>query len=107
MNQYPRHLEIDFSKFDPKNNEPETKYGLPKDVKFCKTCVISNQRPNSAVEFKHTSETSKSTINFDENGVCDACHVADEKQKTMILLTAMPPAETAAIHLIHKTRVLG
>ena len=83
MNQYPRHLEIDFSKFDPKNNEPETKYGLPKDVKFCKTCVISNQRPNSAVEFKHTSETSKSTINFDENGVCDACHVADEKQKTI------------------------
>ena len=28
-------------------------YGLPKDVKFCKKCVISNQRPNSVIEFKN------------------------------------------------------
>jgi hypothetical protein len=32
----------------------EIKYGLPAEVKYCKRCVISNQRPSSAVEFKHT-----------------------------------------------------
>jgi N-acetyl sugar amidotransferase len=58
----------------------ETKYGLPRDVSFCKKCVISNQRPNSDVEFKHTAESVKKTINFDENGVCDACNVAEQKK---------------------------
>jgi N-acetyl sugar amidotransferase len=55
------------------------KYGLPREVKFCKKCVISNQRPNSAVEYKHTKESKKDTIHFDEEGVCDACRVAEEK----------------------------
>jgi len=31
---------------------------LPKEVKYCKKCVISNQRPRIA---------------FDEEGVCSAC----------------------------------
>ena len=47
-------------------------YGLPSKVKFCKKCIISNQRPNSVVEFKNTSDL-KSGIKFDKN-VCDACH---------------------------------
>ena len=54
-------------------------YGLPQKVQFCTKCVISNQRPNSAVEFKHTIETKKTTINFDGEGVCDACRVAERK----------------------------
>jgi len=62
-------------------NELFAKYGLPKEVGFCKKCVISNQRPNSAVEFQHTSESKKKTINFDENGICDACHVAEKKKR--------------------------
>lgn len=57
------------------------KYGLPLAVKFCKKCVISNQRPNSAIEFQHTKESKKATINFDEKGVCDACRIAEEKKK--------------------------
>jgi N-acetyl sugar amidotransferase len=57
----------------------ETKYGLPAEVKFCKKCVISNQRPNSAVEYEHTKDTKKQTINFDQEGVCDACRVAEKK----------------------------
>lgn len=57
------------------------KYGLPGDVEFCSKCVISNQRPNSAIEYSHTSETKKSTIKFDEDGVCDACNVAGQKEK--------------------------
>lgn len=58
----------------------KTKYGLPSEVKFCTRCVISNQRPNSAVEYKHTGDSKKETIHFDEQGVCDACRVAEEKK---------------------------
>jgi len=35
--------------------------------------VISNQRPNSAVEYAHTKDSKKATINFDDEGICDAC----------------------------------
>lgn len=55
------------------------KYGLPLAVKFCQRCVISNQRPNSAIEFKHTIQSRKETIFFDENGVCDPCRLAEQK----------------------------
>jgi N-acetyl sugar amidotransferase len=48
-------------------------FGLPSKVLFCKQCVISNQRPSSTVEFKHTKDNKKSTIGFDNDGVCDAC----------------------------------
>ncbi|MBF0170716.1 MAG: N-acetyl sugar amidotransferase [Nitrospinae bacterium] len=39
---------------------------LPKEVKFCKKCVVSNQRPR---------------ITFDEEGVCSACRYAEWKQR--------------------------
>jgi len=41
-------------------------YSLPTNVKFCKSCTISNQRPR---------------INFDENGICSACNFAELKKK--------------------------
>lgn len=41
-------------------------YNLPEKVKFCKKCVMSNQRPR---------------ITFDENGVCSACNYAEYKSK--------------------------
>lgn len=41
------------------------KYNLPTEVKFCKKCTISNQRPR---------------ITFDENGVCSACNFAEFKR---------------------------
>jgi len=59
----------------------EAKYGLPLEVRFCQRCVISNQRPNSEVEFRHTSDTVKKTINFDDERVCDACRTTQQKQK--------------------------
>ena len=59
----------------------EAFYGLPREVKFCRHCVISNQRPNSAVEFQHTRDSKKVTIAFDEEGVCDACRVAERKRQ--------------------------
>ena len=40
-------------------------YGLPEEVKYCKKCTISNQRPR---------------ISFDEEGVCSACNYANYKQ---------------------------
>jgi N-acetyl sugar amidotransferase len=43
--------------------------------------VISNQRPNSAVEYNHTQSSLKATIFFDEEGVCDACRFAERKLK--------------------------
>jgi N-acetyl sugar amidotransferase len=57
----------------------EAKYGLPGNVRFCTKCVMSNQRPASAVEFKHTKESKKVTMNFDSEGVCDACRQAEQK----------------------------
>jgi N-acetyl sugar amidotransferase len=79
MDAYPRHVPIDETPYQPELNDPPAWYGLPRDVRYCARCVISNQRPNSAVEFTHTRESRKETIRFDEAGVCDACRVADEK----------------------------
>lgn len=63
------------------NSIKETFYGLPQQVKFCKKCVMSNQRPASAVEFKHTIDSKKITMNFDAEGICDACRTAETKEQ--------------------------
>ena len=80
MDKYPWHVPIDLKRYRPSINDPEAFYGLPQDVAFCESCVISNQRPNSAVEFRHTRESRKATIHFDAEGVCDACLVAEAKR---------------------------
>jgi len=64
------------------NETLETKYGLPAEVRFCKRCVLSNQRPNSTVEYEHTQDSKKETIHFNEDGVCDACRTTEDKQNT-------------------------
>lgn len=64
---------------DPAEGPLEVKYGLPPEVKFCKRCVISNQRPSSSVEFEHRPDSKKATIRFDEEGICDACRYAEKK----------------------------
>ena len=71
---------VDLKPFERDNAEPEAFYGLPSKVAYCKSCVISNQRPNSAVEYKHTKQTKKDTINFNEDGVCDACSFTERKR---------------------------
>jgi N-acetyl sugar amidotransferase len=63
-----------------KENNLEAYYGLPQEVKFCTKCVMSNQRPASTIEFKHTANSKKTTMQFDENGVCDACRTAEIKE---------------------------
>ena len=59
--------------------EMAPKYGLPPQVNYCTRCVISNQRPNSSVEFRHTNKSTKTTIYFNQDHVCDACRLAEKK----------------------------
>lgn len=80
MDVYKRRTTIDMEAFSPDNAAPTAKYGLPTQIQFCKRCVISNQRPNSAQEFSHTSESLKTTTRIDEEGICDACRFAEEKK---------------------------
>ena len=71
----------EWKQYAPDCAEPEALYGLPQEIEFCRTCVISNQRPNSAVEFRHTPGSVKDTIHFDSTGQCDACRVAQAKKE--------------------------
>ena len=75
----PRPRPVEPSAFEGPAEQVEVKYGLPRHVKFCQRCVISNQRPNSAVEYQHTKGSRKATIAFDDEGVCDACRFAAQK----------------------------
>lgn len=83
MLKYLRNQPIDLELFTREGDGLSARYGLPEHVQFCTRCVISNQRPNSAVEFKHTVQSLKSTIRMDDGGVCDACRVAEEKAKSI------------------------
>lgn len=75
--------DVDLSLYAPEVKNPSTMYGLPQEVTFCKRCVISNQRPNSAVEYQHTKASTKKTIHFDEEGICDACRFAERKNRVI------------------------
>jgi N-acetyl sugar amidotransferase len=60
-------------------------YNLPSEVKFCKKCTISNQRPR---------------IIFDEHGVCSACNYAEYKRTKV----DWSGRETELIELCNKHR---
>lgn len=72
---------VDLVPFQAETGPHKTRYGLPGEIHFCRTCVISNQRPNSAAEFTTTAASEKQTIRFDQDGVCDACRAAAEKKR--------------------------
>ena len=59
----------------------KTLYGLPKKVIFCKKTLISNQRPNSAVEFIHQKNSKKKTLHIDKNGISDSWKFSRIKNK--------------------------
>jgi N-acetyl sugar amidotransferase len=80
MDKIPVPAAVDLRDYAPDIKNPPAKFGLPTEVRFCRRCVISNQRPNSAVEYQHTRESRKATIHFDEEGVCDACRFAERKR---------------------------
>ncbi len=56
----------------------EVKYGLPPEVRYCRRCVTSNQRPSTSVEFRYAIDSKKSTSYFDDDGICDACRYAEQ-----------------------------
>ena len=39
-------------------------YGLPLKVEYCSVCVMSNQKPNSSVEFTSSDAKNKTGINI-------------------------------------------
>ena len=58
-------------------------YGLPDKVEFCSVCVMSNQKPNSIIEFRGGKEgvdKKRTGISFSDN-ICSACNYAKEKEK--------------------------
>ena len=69
------------AKSHPDVGQATALFGLPLEVKFCTSCVISNQRPSSAVEFRHNKNSKKKTISFDEESVCAACKHNELKAK--------------------------
>ncbi len=79
--KYPK--SIDHNKFMT-TSSTETKYGLPSEVRYCRTCTMSNQLPRSEVEHKHNSSTQKKTILIHEDGRCDACHITEKKNNEVI-----------------------
>ena len=65
-----------------RESEPlNAKYGLPREVIFCKRCVMSNQRPCSSVEFRHGKGHQHQSLHIDEEGICDACRYARQKEQ--------------------------
>lgn len=50
----------------------KTLFGLPRKVIFCKKSLISNQRPNSSIEFKTSKEQKKKTLFIDKAGISDS-----------------------------------
>jgi N-acetyl sugar amidotransferase len=66
------------------NHQHKALYGLPQDVKFCKRCVMSNQRPASYPEFKHTKDRITPTMKIGDDGICDACRYNEWKRNQKI-----------------------
>jgi len=58
----------------------EAYYGLPEEVVFCNRCVMSNQRPASTPEFRNSPDRKIASLHIDEEGVCDACRFAEQKE---------------------------
>lgn len=58
----------------------KTKYGLPREVIFCKICTMSNQRPIPDGEVQIKKGSKKNTDSFSEEGICAACKFAEIKE---------------------------
>ena len=66
-------INTNLSKFSEPSDKLEVLYGLPREVRFCKLCNMSNQQPMSSNEYKHNKNSTKVTLSFDANGICHAC----------------------------------
>ena len=71
---------VDISRFERPESDLEVLYGLPRDVQFCKKCNMSNQQPMSSNEYAHSKSSKKTTISFDDKGICHACNFNELKE---------------------------
>ena len=56
-------------------------YKKDKIVIHCKSCLMTNQKPFSINETKNkSSNQNKSTLQFNVDGVCSACHSIEAKK---------------------------
>src|SRR3989337_1056037 len=63
-------------------SESHARYGLPEEVVFCRRCVMSNQRPASIPEFRHTPDRrGAKDLHINKDGVCDPCRYAEKKEQ--------------------------
>ena len=76
---YPKRINKSNYKENLKNLK--TFYGLDTNIKFCKKCTYSNQKPTSEKEYKHKRDTKKNTLLFDHEGICYACRILEKKEK--------------------------
>ena len=81
MPRFPVPAAPDKAQFAADAEDPQARYGLPRQIEFCNRCVISNQRPNSSIEFRNQPESAKTTIGFSDENVCDACQAAERKRE--------------------------
>ena len=59
-----------------------TLFNAPREVVFCKKCVMSNQRPSSIPEFRHKpNREGAKYLKINKNGICDACNHGDQKNE--------------------------
>jgi N-acetyl sugar amidotransferase len=63
----------DLRRFQRPKHELEVLYGMPREVRFCTECNMSNQQPMSSNEYLHRQDSSKTTLAFDAEGLCNAC----------------------------------
>lgn len=74
--------DVDITKYNAPEDQLEAYYGLPREVKFCAKCNMSNQQPMSSNEYSHSKGSRKSTLSFDAEGVCHACRFNELKEST-------------------------
>ena len=61
-----------------------TLFGSPKKVIFCKECVMSNQKPDTTLEYQHEFSRKGSTyLKIGNDGICQACKYCKSKYKTV------------------------
>ena len=64
---------------DPVEGLLEVRYGLPPIVEFCRSCVISNQRAAPSVVAQDRPDSTKDTVPFSADGLCEPCRIVAEK----------------------------
>jgi N-acetyl sugar amidotransferase len=61
------------------DNNFNSMYGMPNEVKYCTKCNVTNQTPTTTNEYEHDKNTQQIPIEFNENDVCYGCVVNEKK----------------------------